>query len=42
VEFVFIAGQVGVDENGKLAGEFRRPVRRTANIEAALTSCGAG
>lgn len=43
-EFLFIAGQVGVDKDGKLAGEdFDAQCRQTfANIEAALKSCGAG
>src|SRR5260221_8737032 len=43
-EFVFIAGQVGVDKNGKLAGEdFDAQCAQTfANIETALKSCGAG
>jgi enamine deaminase RidA (YjgF/YER057c/UK114 family) len=44
-EFVFIAGQVGVLKDGKLAGDggFDAQCGQTfANIEAALTSCGAG
>jgi len=43
-EFLFIAGQVGVDKDGKLAGgEFAAQCTQTfANIEAALKSCGAG
>jgi enamine deaminase RidA (YjgF/YER057c/UK114 family) len=43
-EFIYIAGQVGVDKNGKLAGEdFDAQCAQTfANIEAALKSCGAG
>ena len=43
-EFVFIAGQVGVHKDGKLAGEdFDSQCAQTfANIEAALTSQGAG
>ena len=43
-EFLFIAGQVGVDKDGKLAGEdFDAQCKQTfANIEAALKSCGAG
>ena len=43
-EFLFIAGQVGVDKDGKLAGEdFDAQCRQTfANIEAALKSAGAG
>jgi len=44
-EFVFIAGQVGVDTTGKLtgAGDFdAQCVQTFANIEAALKSVGAG
>jgi enamine deaminase RidA (YjgF/YER057c/UK114 family) len=43
-EFLFIAGQVGVDKSGKLAGEdFDAQCAQTfANIEAALKSQGAG
>jgi enamine deaminase RidA (YjgF/YER057c/UK114 family) len=44
-EFVFIAGQVGVTKDGKLAGDggFDAQCSQTfANIEAALTSVGAG
>jgi len=43
-EFIYIAGQVGVDKNGTLAGEdFDAQCAQTfANIEAALKSCGAG
>jgi enamine deaminase RidA (YjgF/YER057c/UK114 family) len=43
-EFIFIAGQVGVDKDGKLAGEdFDAQALQTfANIEAALKSVGAG
>ena len=44
-EFVFIAGQVGVDGNGKLAGDgaFDAQCTQTfANIETALKSCGGG
>ena len=44
-EFVFIAGQVGVDKDGKLAGDgdFDAQCGQTfANIEAALKSVGAG
>ena len=43
-EFVFIAGQVGVHKDGKLAGEdFDAQCGQTfANIEAALKSVGAG
>ena len=44
-EFVFIAGQVGVDSNGKLAGDGdfdAQCVQTFANIEAALKSVGAG
>jgi enamine deaminase RidA (YjgF/YER057c/UK114 family) len=43
-EFLFIAGQVGVHKDGKLAGEdFDAQCAQTfANIEAALKSQGAG
>ena len=43
-EFLFIAGQVGVFNDGKLAGEdFEAQCAQTfANIEAALKSQGAG
>jgi len=42
-EFLFIAGQVGVDKSGKLAGGFdAQCVQTFANIEAALKSQGAG
>lgn len=43
-EFVYIAGQVGVDHSGTLAGEdFEAQCGQTfANIEAALVSVGAG
>jgi enamine deaminase RidA (YjgF/YER057c/UK114 family) len=43
-EFLFIAGQVGVRKDGKLAGEdFAAQCAQTfANIEAALESQGAG
>ena len=44
-EFLFIAGQVGVGKDGKLAGDggFDAQCAQTfANIEAALKSCGAG
>ena len=44
-EFIFIAGQVGVGKDGKLAGDggFDAQCTQTfANIEAALKSCGAG
>jgi enamine deaminase RidA (YjgF/YER057c/UK114 family) len=43
-EFLFIAGQVGVDKDGKLAGDdFEAQCTQTfANIEAALKSQGAG
>ncbi|HTQ82733.1 MAG TPA: RidA family protein [Pseudolabrys sp.] len=42
-EFLFIAGQVGVDKGGKLAGDFdAQCVQTFANIEAALKSQGAG
>ena len=44
-EFVFIAGQVGVDKDGKVVGadDFdAQCVQTFANIEAALKSVGAG
>ena len=43
-EFLFIAGQVGVHKDGKLAGDdFEAQCAQTfANIEAALQSQGAG
>jgi len=44
-EFLFIAGQVGIDRDGKLIGDgdFDAQCRQTfANIEAALKSAGAG
>ena len=44
-EYIFIAGQVGVGKDGKLAGDggFDAQCAQTfANIEAALKSCGAG
>jgi enamine deaminase RidA (YjgF/YER057c/UK114 family) len=43
-EFLFIAGQVGIHKDGKLAGEdFDAQCAQTfANIEAALKSQGAG
>ena len=44
-EYIYIAGQVGVGEDGKLAGDggFDAQCAQTfANIEAALKSCGAG
>jgi enamine deaminase RidA (YjgF/YER057c/UK114 family) len=43
-EFLFIAGQVGVHKDGKLAGDdFEAQALQTfANIEAALKSQGAG
>ena len=44
-EFVFIAGQVGVDKDGKVVGndDFdAQCVQTFANIEAALKSAGAG
>jgi enamine deaminase RidA (YjgF/YER057c/UK114 family) len=43
-EFVFIAGQVGVDRDGKVVGdEFDAQCAQTfANIETALKSVGAG
>ena len=44
-EYIYIAGQVGVGKDGKLAGDggFDAQCAQTfANIEAALKSCGAG
>ena len=44
-EFLFIAGQVGVTKDGKLAGDGgfdAQCVQTFANIEAALKSAGAG
>jgi len=44
-EYIFIAGQVGVDKDGKLTGDGgfdAQCVQTFANIEAALTSVGAG
>ena len=42
-EFLFIAGQVGMDKEGKLAADFDgQCVQTFANIEAALKSQGAG
>jgi enamine deaminase RidA (YjgF/YER057c/UK114 family) len=42
-EYIFIAGQVGADKDGKLAGDFdAQCVQTFANIEIALKSCGAG
>jgi enamine deaminase RidA (YjgF/YER057c/UK114 family) len=44
-EFLFIAGQLGVDKDGKIAGtdDFdAQCVQTFANIEAALKSAGAG
>jgi enamine deaminase RidA (YjgF/YER057c/UK114 family) len=44
-EFLFIAGQVATDRDGKLVGadDFAAQCAQTfANIEAALRSCGAG
>jgi enamine deaminase RidA (YjgF/YER057c/UK114 family) len=44
-EYLYIAGQVGVGKDGKLAGDggFDAQCAQTfANIEAALKSCGAG
>jgi enamine deaminase RidA (YjgF/YER057c/UK114 family) len=41
-EFLFIAGQVGVDKSGKVVGDFDAQCAQTfANIEAALKSQGA-
>ena len=42
-EFLFIAGQVGMDKAGKLAADFDGQCMQTfANLEAALKSQGAG
>ncbi len=42
-EFIFIAGQVGVDRDGKVAEDFdAQCVQTFANIETALKSVGAG
>lgn len=44
-EFLFIAGQLGVDKNGVIAGDGdfdAQCVQTFANIEAALKSAGAG
>jgi enamine deaminase RidA (YjgF/YER057c/UK114 family) len=42
-EFLFIAGQVGVDRAGTIADDFdAQCVQTFANIEAALKSAGAG
>jgi enamine deaminase RidA (YjgF/YER057c/UK114 family) len=44
-EFLFIAGQLGVDKDGKIAGDGSfdaQCVQTFANIEAALKSAGAG
>jgi len=44
-EYIYIAGQVGVGKDGKLAGDggFDAQCAQTfVNIEAALKSCGAG
>jgi len=44
-EFLFIAGQLGVDKDGKFAGDSgfdAQCVQTFANIEAALKSAGAG
>ena len=42
-EFLFIAGQVGADRDGKVAGDFDAQCAQTfANIGAALKSQGAG
>jgi enamine deaminase RidA (YjgF/YER057c/UK114 family) len=42
-EYLFIAGQLGTDKDGKLADDFEAQCAQTfANIEAALKSCGAG
>ena len=42
-EFLFIAGQVGIDKAGTIAADFDAQCTQTfANIEAALASAGAG
>jgi len=42
-EFLFIAGQVGIDKAGKIPADFDAQCMQTfANIEAALKSQGAG
>lgn len=44
-EFIFIAGQVGADKEGKVVGadDFdAQCVQTFANVETALKSCGAG
>lgn len=42
-EFLFIAGQVGIDKDGKTPDDFEAQCVQTyANIEAALKSAGAG
>jgi enamine deaminase RidA (YjgF/YER057c/UK114 family) len=44
-EFLFIAGQLGVDKDGKMAGDASfdaQCVQTFTNIEAALKSAGAG
>lgn len=42
-EFLYIAGQVGIGKDGKLAGDFdAQCVQTFANIEVALQSAGAG
>jgi enamine deaminase RidA (YjgF/YER057c/UK114 family) len=42
-EFLFIAGQVGADKDGKVGADFEAQCAQTfANIGAALTSQGAG
>jgi len=42
-EYIFIAGQVGVDRDGKIADGFDAQCAQTfANIETALKSVGAG
>jgi enamine deaminase RidA (YjgF/YER057c/UK114 family) len=44
-EYLFIAGQLGVDRDGRIAGDGdfdAQCVQTFANIEAALTSAGAG
>lgn len=42
-EYLFIAGQLGTDKDGKIVGDFDAQCAQTfANIEAALKSAGAG
>lgn len=40
---VYIAGQLGLDQSGKIAGDFRAQVEQAfANLKAALAAVGAG